>query len=176
MQLFVANRDSMNNLSLPLASLTNFASYLVHTQRLSNTLSHAFNNISEHYDIGNELFVRFLDSHGDVGRVYKNQADSLYVPETLGKDVNGMQETSSSYDIGTFADDMNEGSMMYSSAIWAQGDSDEDLSRAQWRKINSIIAKANIKSEDKVLEIGSGWGTVAIEVCSFLFLFLVLII
>ncbi|GAB6096799.1 hypothetical protein JCM14469_30520 [Desulfatiferula olefinivorans] len=49
--------------------------------------------------------------------------------------------------------------MVYSSGIF---DSDEDsLEEAQLRKIRNIIAKADIRESDHVLEIGSGWGAFA---------------
>ncbi|WZZ71548.1 hypothetical protein YC2023_082918 [Brassica napus] len=41
---------------------------------------------------------------------------------------------------------------------------DEDLKTAQMRKINLLIDKARIEKNHEVLEIGCGWGTLAIEV------------
>uniref|UniRef100_M4DEM9 Amine oxidase domain-containing protein n=1 Tax=Brassica campestris TaxID=3711 RepID=M4DEM9_BRACM len=41
---------------------------------------------------------------------------------------------------------------------------DEDLKTAQMRKINLLIDKARIEKDHEVLEIGCGWGTLAIEV------------
>lgn len=51
-------------------------------------------------------------------------------------------------------------SMMYSSAIYPEESS--TLHEAQQYKIQRIIEKAEIKSSDHVLEIGSGWGGFAI--------------
>lgn len=59
--------------------------------------------------------------------------------------------------------------MMYSCPIWktlTDGDAkqtEESLENAQMRKINYFIEAAKIKSTDHVLEIGTGWGTMAIE-------------
>ncbi|KAI0225954.1 hypothetical protein L0F63_005998 [Massospora cicadina] len=39
----------------------------------------------------------------------------------------------------------------------------KDLERAQLRKIHTIIEKAKLMASDHLLEIGSGWGTLAIE-------------
>jgi cyclopropane-fatty-acyl-phospholipid synthase len=58
---------------------------------------------------------------------------------------------------GLFLDE----SMMYSSAIYPKEDS--SLNQAQLTKIQAIIDRAEIKSSDHVLEIGSGWGGFAIE-------------
>lgn len=68
--------------------------------------------------------------------------------------------------------------MMYSCALW---DGDDDggvrgdierhdsdvyaLERAQQRKIAYILSKARVQAGDHILEIGSGWGALAISVC-----------
>nr|XP_043634073.1 uncharacterized protein LOC122605221 isoform X2 [Erigeron canadensis] len=51
--------------------------------------------------------------------------------------------------------------MTYSCAIFKS--EDEDLKTAQMRKISSLIEKARVDKNHKVLEIGCGWGTLAIE-------------
>ncbi|KAL5781622.1 hypothetical protein ACOSP7_006651 [Xanthoceras sorbifolium] len=53
-------------------------------------------------------------------------------------------------------------SMTYSCAVFKR--EDEDLKVAQMRKISLLIEKARINKKDEVLEIGCGWGTLAIEV------------
>ncbi|KAK2985203.1 hypothetical protein RJ640_010492, partial [Escallonia rubra] len=52
--------------------------------------------------------------------------------------------------------------MTYSCAIFKT--EDEDLKIAQMRKISGLIEKARIKKGHKILEIGCGWGSLAIEV------------
>ncbi|KAK1263329.1 hypothetical protein QJS04_geneDACA008405 [Acorus gramineus] len=52
--------------------------------------------------------------------------------------------------------------MMYSAAIFKS--ENEPLSVAQLRKISLLIEKARIDSKHEVLEIGCGWGALAIEV------------
>lgn len=52
--------------------------------------------------------------------------------------------------------------MSYSSAIFKV--EDESLEAAQLRKVRVLIDKANVERDHHVLEIGSGWGTLAIEV------------
>jgi cyclopropane-fatty-acyl-phospholipid synthase len=53
--------------------------------------------------------------------------------------------------------------MNYSSAIWSGDDNNETLESAQMRKVHTIIRKARISSEHHVLDIGCGWGGLAIE-------------
>ncbi|CAH8360258.1 unnamed protein product [Eruca vesicaria subsp. sativa] len=52
--------------------------------------------------------------------------------------------------------------MSYSSGIFKPDD--EDLKTAQMRKIFILIDKARVEKHHEVLEIGCGWGTLAIEV------------
>ncbi|KAL3648750.1 hypothetical protein CASFOL_005153 [Castilleja foliolosa] len=52
--------------------------------------------------------------------------------------------------------------MSYSCAVFKTPD--EDLKAAQMRKINMLIEKARINKDHHVLEIGSSWGNLAIEV------------
>lgn len=40
----------------------------------------------------------------------------------------------------------------------------DELELAQMRKLRTIIARARLSKGDRVLEIGSGWGSLAIEV------------
>ncbi|KAM5553303.1 hypothetical protein ABKV19_025491 [Rosa sericea] len=51
--------------------------------------------------------------------------------------------------------------MMYSTAIFKT--EDEELNTAQLRKISTLIDKARIDENHEVLDIGCGWGTLAIE-------------
>ena len=70
-------------------------------------------NILAHYDLGNELYSRFLD------------------PE-----------------------------MMYSSAIYPQEEA--SLAQAQLHKLSTICQRLELKASDHLLEIGTGWGGLAI--------------
>ncbi|KAJ9538275.1 hypothetical protein OSB04_031008 [Centaurea solstitialis] len=67
------------------------------------------------------------------------------------------------YDLSNelFALFMDE-TMSYSCAIFKSAD--EDLKTAQMRKISSLIEKAKVDKKHEVLEIGCGWGTLAIEI------------
>ncbi|HBY87050.1 MAG TPA: SAM-dependent methyltransferase [Colwellia sp.] len=90
--------------------------------RLKNTISHWQNrntqsgskrNILAHYDLGNELYTRFLD------------------PD-----------------------------MMYSSAIYPAENA--SLDEAQQHKLAAICQRLSLKENDHLLEIGTGWGGLAI--------------
>lgn len=51
-------------------------------------------------------------------------------------------------------------SMMYSSALFGP---DDDLTAAQYRKIDSVLDYAGVREGSTVLEIGTGWGELAIR-------------
>ncbi|KAH6816166.1 Cyclopropane-fatty-acyl-phospholipid synthase [Perilla frutescens var. frutescens] len=52
--------------------------------------------------------------------------------------------------------------MLYSCPIFQN--SGEDLKNAQLRKVHTLIEKARINKDHHILEIGCGWGSVAVEV------------
>ena len=65
--------------------------------------------------------------------------------------------------------------MMYSCALWSEaeggvrgdlemGPSPGDLEAAQLRKIHHVLDAARVKPGNRILEFGSGWGGLAIEV------------
>lgn len=92
------------------------------TNKIKNAISHwqnrntqtgAKRNILAHYDLGNELYTRFLDP-----------------------------------------------SMMYSSAIYP--DQNATLAEAQQHKLKTICEKLTLSENDHLLEIGTGWGGLAI--------------
>ena len=78
-----------------------------------NSRSQAKRNILAHYDLGNDLYLTFLDRH-----------------------------------------------MQYSSALFAS--TDEPLEVAQQRKLNRICDQLHLQPHDHLLEIGTGWGGLAI--------------
>lgn len=81
---------------------------------------------------------------------------------------NALLNVSAHYDISNdmFAAFLSA-DMTYSCPVWQRHPSsnlgDESLEEAQYRKLNRFIDGARIKSSDHVLEIGTGWGSFAIE-------------
>ena len=71
---------------------------------------------------------------------------------------------------------------MYSCALWSEaeggvrgdlevGPTPGDLEAAQRRKIHHVLRAARVKPGHRILEFGSGWGGLAIEVCARLAIF-----
>ncbi|CAM6098527.1 unnamed protein product [Calypogeia fissa] len=95
------------------ATLGTAVSYCLHLLR-DNSITNSRRNISDHYDMSNEMFSLFMDE-----------------------------------------------TMTYSCGIF-KGPNDT-LKDAQLRKLHLLIDKARVKPNHEVLEIGFGWGSMAIE-------------
>lgn len=102
--------------------------------RFINSVSNSISNISAHYDISNRMFGAFLSK------------DMTYSCAIYGEEEGGV-----------------EGDRMPTEV--SRGKREEDmLEAAQMRKIRTIIERAHIRPGDRILEIGTGWGSFAIEV------------
>lgn len=65
------------------------------------------------------------------------------------------------YDLGNdFYAEWLDPTMTYSAAMFADGDT---LETAQLRKVHALLDRLELKAGDRLLEIGCGWGTLAIE-------------
>lgn len=81
------------------------------------------------------------------------------LPNTVSGSKKNIQQH---YDLGNdFFSTFLDHSMLYSSAIYSSAEN--SLEQAQEDKIQEIISRLGIQPEHHVLEIGSGWGTLAIE-------------
>ncbi|KZT73861.1 CFS1-like protein, partial [Daedalea quercina L-15889] len=119
-----------------------FASHLV------NNLVNAKRNISAHYDISNEMFMAFLS--GDM-------TYSCAIFPELDADLRHSRVNSEFSSAGLSTQTSSE-------LLTPSEDSDDDaeLCDAQIRKMLHIVKRADIKPGHRVLEIGSGWGSMAI--------------
>ena len=86
------------------------------------------------------------------------------IKHTLRKNskTNARKNISAHYDLSNdFYKLMLDDTMMYSSAVFSH--KDEDLYEAQKNKLEKLSSKLNLKENSKVLEIGSGWGAMAMH-------------
>jgi cyclopropane-fatty-acyl-phospholipid synthase len=75
---------------------------------------------------------------------------------------NSVKNISAHYDLSNeFFKVFLDPSLTYSSALYRS--TDDTLEKAQANKIDAIIKKANIPENGTLLEIGSGWGALALE-------------
>ncbi len=111
-RILAMNMPVLQRLDSQWSSLFNIACKLTHKLR-SNTITKARENISAHYDLGNEFFSLFLDK-----------------------------------------------SMLYSAAIYPHAEA--TLEEASQYKMARICQRLDLKTNDHLLEIGTGWGGMAI--------------
>ncbi|MEZ8012211.1 MULTISPECIES: cyclopropane-fatty-acyl-phospholipid synthase family protein [Vibrio] len=111
-QIMARNQSQLDELDDKTQWISRIKNLLLRRKN-ANTEQGSKRNILAHYDIGNELYERFLDS-----------------------------------------------SMQYSSAIYS-GEA-ETLSKAQQNKMKTICERLELSEKDSVVEIGTGWGGLAI--------------
>lgn len=111
-QVFARCQEQLDEIEKQGAWFTQLKNKIFHRKN-ANTQSGSKNNILAHYDLGNELYTRFLDD-----------------------------------------------TMMYSSAIY--NDTATELHEAQLNKLKTICDKLDLKPSDHLIEIGTGWGGLAI--------------
>jgi cyclopropane-fatty-acyl-phospholipid synthase len=110
-----------------------------------------------------DLFMRNALSLGDAARAkgpprWINRLAHLARDNAPGR---ARENVAAHYDLGNdFYAAWLDRSMTYSSARFAAGD---DLEAAQHRKIALLLDRLQLKAGDRLLEIGCGWGTLAIE-------------
>lgn len=105
-------------------------------RRHRNTKSGALRNISHHYDLSNELFALFLDPT-------LTYSAGLFDSELLSLDDDGVRHVKA----------------LTPTAPNLPG----ALQAAQERKIDRLLDQAGVTSGSQVLEIGTGWGELAIR-------------
>ncbi|KIP09025.1 hypothetical protein PHLGIDRAFT_87325 [Phlebiopsis gigantea 11061_1 CR5-6] len=146
-QIFIDNRDKplflvpstiTSLLTLP-AAILSLPVGIVGRLVPSNILTTARQNISAHYDLGNDMFRVFLS---------KDMTYSCAIFPSLDADL----KISNARAGATPRPSPN-------------GEPVEDpLHDAQMRKLQHIIHKADIRPGHRVLEIGSGWGSLALAI------------
>ncbi|MEL6751922.1 MAG: cyclopropane-fatty-acyl-phospholipid synthase family protein, partial [Pseudomonadota bacterium] len=115
LKLFSINR--LNLAAYPLQKAIRNVTMLTRKAQQSNKRGQAQQNVSHHYDLGNEFYKLFLDDN-----------------------------------------------MLYSCAYFRSPD--ETLEQAQRNKLRLIAAKLNLKPGQRVLDIGCGWGDMALYLAS----------
>jgi cyclopropane-fatty-acyl-phospholipid synthase len=115
-QVFARSQQILDVVESKSTWLTRFANKLI-SLRNANTAAGSKRNILAHYDLGNDLYTRFLDRE-----------------------------------------------MMYSAAIYDEAAT--ELGQAQINKLTQICEKLELNETDHLIEIGTGWGGLAIFAAS----------
>jgi cyclopropane-fatty-acyl-phospholipid synthase len=111
-----------------------------------------------------ELFSANAAALGDVGRAKGPFRWANAIAHRLRDNApgNARKNIAAHYDLGNdFYSAWLDPTMTYSAARFAwRGDT---LEKAQLRKVHSLLDRLAVKPGDRLLEIGCGWGTLAIE-------------
>ncbi|KAF5382311.1 hypothetical protein D9757_008471 [Collybiopsis confluens] len=154
-QIFLDNRERLSHMDSAVSYLftlpQKFTSY-----RFLNTIGNSRSNISAHYDISNEMFAGFLS---------KDMTYSCAIFEDLDgdlKDGNGIDRGHWSGGHGLHRLGHQPTEVTAATRLINEDTTTDALESAQYRKLRYIIRKANILPGQRVLEIGSGWGSLSI--------------
>ncbi len=102
------------------------------------------------------------DNINIYGKIFNKLKGTYRYLTNFNKGFVSKKNVSHHYDISEKLYDLFlDSSRQYSCAYFKN--TDESLEEAQENKVNHIIKKLNIKANQKVLDIGSGWGTLAIN-------------
>ncbi|KAL9935934.1 hypothetical protein V8E36_005511 [Tilletia maclaganii] len=163
--LFIHNRDALANLNSGIfASLSSKIQSLLNRQN-ANTKSGSLKNIGAHYDISNTMYDAFLS---------RDMTYSCGVFPTLDADTNPASLPTLSQGTATLlgklaasSDEAASAATKLTSLAAASAGKNEfatdDLEDSQIRKLRMHIERANIQPGHRVLEIGTGWGSFAME-------------
>lgn len=151
--------------------LYSWLAYALNT-RFANSITNTRRNISAHYDISNDMFTSFLspDMTYSCGIYEDPKADTEVALALTGSNGsngsttnNGSTTSNSKKKQKTHKLKLNNnGRTLANGDAVNEGD---DLHAAQLRKLHTIIHKTSILPNMRLLEIGSGWGSFAIEAC-----------
>ncbi|KAI0770009.1 cyclopropane-fatty-acyl-phospholipid synthase [Fomes fomentarius] len=188
--VFLANRAQLSAIDNSVfARLIGNLPELGLTARIVNTVANARKNISAHYDISNTMFMGFLskdmtyscaifpDLDGDLPQTQtRSQATSSgSSPRHSPSHTPSLSTGTSTPSTLADSDGQHDGHKMelssfglfHSSHRRAHDDEAESpLEAAQYRKLHHIIRKADIRPGHRVLEIGSGWGSMSLLITS----------
>jgi cyclopropane-fatty-acyl-phospholipid synthase len=114
-----------------------------------------------------QLFTANARSLGDTGRAKGLAKWTNRIAHRLRDNApdKARENIAAHYDLGNdFYAAWLDSTMTYSSARFAPSNGDvEELETAQLRKTRLLLDRLDLKSGDRLLEIGCGWGTLAIE-------------
>ncbi|KAL5501293.1 hypothetical protein ACEPAH_8553 [Sanghuangporus vaninii] len=160
-KIFLRNRERLQNLDSRFSYLFSLPQKIT-SMRFVNTLSNSRSNISAHYDISNKMFEGFLSEDMTYScAIFKELDADLRLP--LPSEIPSRGQVKVKYDLPTPI--TSETATPNNELISESGGVDE-LYEAQIRKIDHIIRCAKIQPGQRVLEIGSGWGSLALRIAT----------
>ncbi|TCD69402.1 hypothetical protein EIP91_007749 [Steccherinum ochraceum] len=136
--VFMLNKQNLSTMRGVFSSITARVSGALASSRFVSSLSNSRGNVSAHYDISNDMYKAFLS---------RDMTYSCGIFDDLDADMslpNARASTSIAYPLLT-----------------TDTNSNDPLYDAQMRKLKYLCQRADIQPGHRVLEIGSGWGSLA---------------
>ncbi|KAF8904107.1 CFS1-like protein [Gymnopilus junonius] len=187
-QMFLENRENLSNMDSPISFLFTLPQKLT-SYRFLNTIGNSRSNISAHYDISNDMFAGFLsedmtyscaifpDLDGDVveGKDNQNQWSGGQGLKRLSRTLSlppsppSSEPSETPSELLAIPSQANEYSHP-SRGVGYPSPSEDPLYAAQILKLQHLIDKLHIPPPSAsgalihVLEIGTGWGALAIRI------------
>ncbi|RDB15277.1 Tuberculostearic acid methyltransferase UfaA1 [Hypsizygus marmoreus] len=160
--IFLDNRENLSNLDSKISYLFTLPQKIT-SYRFLNTIGNSRSNISAHYDISNEMFAGFLSEDMTYScAIFEDLDGDLKIDLPRGEWSGGQglrrvtpKVSLDSLDSPSFQKANGNG---HSHPLILR----DELHEAQIRKLSHIIRKAQIEPGHRILEIGSGWGSMAI--------------
>ncbi|KAH0586547.1 hypothetical protein H2248_007773 [Termitomyces sp. 'cryptogamus'] len=157
-RIFLDNKENLSSLDSKLSYLFTLPQTLT-SYRFLNTIGNSRSNVSAHYDISNEMFSGFLSRDMTYScAIFKDLDGDIKdgPPISLGGRTLVLESSQPTHK--KFNGVNGHGHKTNKSLPPTQ----DELHEAQIRKLKHIIQKAQICPGHRVLEIGSGWGSMAI--------------
>ncbi|KAH9977579.1 cyclopropane-fatty-acyl-phospholipid synthase [Russula compacta] len=162
--VFLKNKEKFTSLNSTVSWLFSLPQRVT-SFRFLNSLGNARSNISAHYDLSDDMFKAFLsedmtyscaifsDLDGDLREIpllgiSNRKIRQLLTPSPPSESISADSNTSSSHTPST----------------WPTPPITDTLADAQRRKLAYIVSRARIFPGHRVLEIGSGWGSLALYI------------
>ncbi|KAF8710274.1 cellobiose dehydrogenase, partial [Rhizoctonia solani] len=163
-KIFLLNRENLVEMKSAIASLLFTLPQRLTSIRFLNTLSNSRSNISAHYDISNQMFEAFLS---------RDMTYSCAIFPTLDADMTIVEKGERLLENGVVVKGLGNGDFHgigVDTDVPANkltlSDEEDELYQAQMIKLEHLVKKLKIpETSDKairILEIGSGWGALAI--------------
>ncbi|KEP53013.1 cyclopropane-fatty-acyl-phospholipid synthase [Rhizoctonia solani 123E] len=162
-KIFLLNRENLVEMKSSIANLLFTLPQRLTNTRFLNTLSNSRSNISAHYDISNQMFEAFLS---------RDMTYSCAIFPQLDADMAHVKKGERLLKNGVVIRGIGNGDI---SSIGAEDgipakqlscDEEDELYQAQMIKLEHLVKKLKIPETSdeaiRILEIGSGWGALAI--------------
>ncbi|KAI0667642.1 cyclopropane-fatty-acyl-phospholipid synthase [Trametes maxima] len=175
--VFLANRAQLSAIdNSPFSRLLACLPDVGVSAYIVNTVANARKNISAHYDISNSMFMGFLSKDMTYScAIFPELNTDLHAPSTSSSPRAHTPALTGASTPSTLAapEDAHKALNFDSLHIpLEQPGTDagavhaDALEAAQFRKLRHIVRKADVRPGHRILEIGSGWGALAILVTS----------